>query len=50
MADEARRAVKTLKAAEESGAYQKKWFRSLHERVAATCPWRSSGPWISLSL
>ncbi len=34
MADEARRAVKTLKAAEESGAYQKKWFRSLHERVA----------------
>lgn len=34
MAEE-RRAVKTLKAAQESGAYQKEWFRSLHERVAA---------------
>ena len=36
MADtNAPRAVKTLKAAEESGAYQKQWFRSLHGRVAA---------------
>ena len=34
MAEE-RRAVKTLKAAQESGAYQKEWFRSLHDRVAA---------------
>ena len=34
MAEE-RRAVKTLKAAQESGAYQKEWFRSLHGRVAA---------------
>ena len=29
------RAVKTLEAAKESGDYQKKWFRSLHERVDA---------------
>ena len=29
------RAVKSLKAAEESGAYQKKWFKSLHARAAA---------------
>ena len=39
MAEEARReaprAVKTLEAARESGAYQKEWFRSLHDRVAA---------------
>ncbi len=32
---EAPRAVKTLNAAKESGAYQKEWFRSLHARVAA---------------
>ena len=35
MAEEARRAVKTLEAAKESGAYQKEWFRSLHDRTAA---------------
>ena len=34
MAEE-RRAVKTLEAAKESGAYQKQWFRSLHDRVKA---------------
>ena len=39
MAEEGRRdaprAVKTLAAAKESGAYQKEWFRSLHARAAA---------------